>query len=64
MVDMGLSGRGEWERDPLSPRTGRHSVIFSFCADDWDESTSNALSTVSEWVVTVSAPVGDELGMR
>ena len=28
--------RGEWERDPLTPRTSRHSVMFSFCVDDWE----------------------------
>ena len=22
--------------DPLSPRPGRHSTVFSFCADDWE----------------------------
>jgi RimJ/RimL family protein N-acetyltransferase len=38
VLSEGAEGNGIPLRDgdPLSPRPGRHSVVFSFCADDWE----------------------------
>jgi RimJ/RimL family protein N-acetyltransferase len=38
VLPEGAEGNGIPLRDgdPLSPRPGRHSVVFSFCADDWE----------------------------
>jgi RimJ/RimL family protein N-acetyltransferase len=38
VLPEGAEGNGIQIRDgdPLSPRPGRHSIVFSFCADDWE----------------------------
>jgi hypothetical protein len=56
----GVSGRGEWERDRLCPRPGRHSVMLSFCADDWESGGRRYVQPSARWVVTVGALVDDE----